>query len=168
VAALLSVLLLSGDTMQYFRVLFDNGESLIQETYAGQVLRYCDMLGNAVTPPQGGAQSLGPMTPSFPIPPDPMPVVEAPPPAEVVVPDTPAAPSIPSYDEITGAPLRVMSYDDKGQLIRIDYPGSGTYQMLDYAEGRLRKITQVSTAGVGFERHFYYDYWGRFCEETQL
>jgi hypothetical protein len=156
----------SGESMQYFRVLFENGESLIQEVYAGQVLRYCDELGNTVTAPQCGSQSMGIIIPTFQIPPDPIPVVETPPPEET--PEVaPVAPT-PSYNDILGAPLRVMGYDDKGQLTRIDYPRSGTYQILEYADGRLRKITQISPIGVGFERHFYYDNWGRLQEETQL
>ena len=152
--------------MQYFCIKFDDGETLLQECYAGQVLRYCDTLGNTVSPPMGGAQNVGEVIPDFTPPPDPVPDVVAPVDTPVDVPiDVPVGPD---YTTILGAPLRVMSYDDKGQLVRIDYPGSATYQMLEYADGRLRKITQISPDGIGFERHFYYDGWGRFYEETQL
>jgi hypothetical protein len=152
--------------MQYFRVLFDDGESLLQEVYAGQVLRYCDDLGNTVLPPMGGAQNVGAVTPTFTPPPDPVPdATPAPAAAPVEAPVTPVATN---YTDILGAPLRTMTYDDKGQIVRIDYPGSGTYQMIEYSDGRLRKITEISPIGVCFERHFYYDNWGRFCEETQL
>lgn len=152
--------------MQYFCINFDDGETLLQECYAGQVLRYCDLLGNTVLPPSGGAQNVGEVTPDFTPPPDPVPDVVAPVDAPVDVPVV--APVGPDYTSILGAPLRVMSYDDKGQIVRIDYPGSATYQVLEYSDGRLRKITETSPAGICYERHFYYDAWGRFYEETQL
>jgi hypothetical protein len=151
--------------MQYYRIQFEDGESLLQEIFAGQLIRYCDDLGNTVVAPLCGSQNMGMVTPTFPIPPDPVieqapaDVVEAP--AEVAAPTT-------TYTDILGAPLRTMSYDDKGQLVRIDYPGSSTYQILEYGDGRLRKITEVSPIGVCFERHYYYDNWGRWVEETQL
>ena len=152
--------------MQYYSVLFDSGESLLQEVYQGIILRYCDASGNTVTPPPGGSRSLGLITPGFTPPPDPVAT-----PDPVVTPDAPpdaVAPVAPSYTDILGAPLRVLAYDDKGQIVRIDYPQSGVYQMLEYADGRLRKITEISPIGVCYERHYYYDNWGRFQEETQL
>jgi hypothetical protein len=151
--------------MQYFNILYEDGTLLLQEVFAGQVIRYCDELGNTVTPPSCGSQNMGVIVPAFPIPPDPVVIpetvapVEAP--AEVVAPPT-------TYNDIMGAPLRTMTYDDKGQLVRIDYPGSSMYQLLEYGDGRLRKITEVSPIGVCFERHYYYDNWGRWVEETQL
>jgi hypothetical protein len=152
--------------MQYFRIQFDDGESLLQEVYAGQVLRYCDDFGVTVDSPQGGSQNMGQVTPDFTPPPDPVPVVCDTP--SVV--DTPVATVVTTRTDldILGAPLRTWGYDDKGQLVRIDYPRSGTYQMLEHSDGRLRKITEVSPSGICFERYFYYDNWGRVIEETQL
>ena len=151
--------------MQYYRILFEDGESLLQEVFNGQMQRYCDELGNTVQTPQCGSQNMGMVTPSFTPPPDPI-IVPDPVPVDVpVVPDPVQAPVV---DTMLGAPLRVLSYDDKGQIVRIDYPQSAVYQVLEYRDGRLRKITETSPAGVCYERHYYYDAWGRFYEENQL
>jgi hypothetical protein len=151
--------------MQYFNILYEDGTLLLQEVFAGQVIRYCDELGNTVTPPLLGSQNMGTVIPAFPIPPDPIVIPEVVAPVEVA-PEVVATPI--NYTDILGAPLRTMTYDDKGQLVRIDYPGSSTYQILEYDAGRLRKITEVSPIGICFERHYYYDNWGRWVEETQL
>lgn len=151
--------------MQYYSVLFDDGQLLLQEIFAGQLLRYCDALGNTVTPPATGSQNMGVIIPSFPIPSDPLVTQETIVPVETPI-ETPV--QTVTYTDILGAPIRTMGYDDKGQLVRIDYPGSGTYQVLEYGDGRLRKITNFTPIGVTFERHYYYDAWGRQIEETQL
>ena len=151
--------------MQYYRVLFDDGQLLLQEIFNGQLIRYCDELGNTVNAPSCGSQNMGVITPLFPIPPDPIIVQESTETVEAPI-ETPV--QTVTYTDILGAPLRTMAYDDKGQLVRIDYPGSGAYQVLEYGDGRLRKITNFTPIGVTFERHYYYDTWGRPIEETQL
>lgn len=152
--------------MQYYDVLFDCGTELLQEVFNGQVIRYCDMMGNTVECPLGGSHVIGEVVPSFTPPPDPIPV-DVPADVSAVVVDTPID-TTPAPVVIMGAPIRTFGYDDKGQIVRIDYPNSGVYQMLEYTDGRLRKITEISPTGVQYERYFYYDNWGRFCEETQL
>jgi len=149
--------------MQYYKVLFDDGELLLQEVFNGIIQRYCDLAGVTVTPPQCGSQNMGDYLPTFTPPPDP--VAAAPVATNTTAPPDPIQAAAPA--SIVGAPLRVMTYDDKAQITRIDYPQSGIYQLLDYSDGRLRKITEVSSVGVLYERYFYYDAWGRFCEETQ-
>jgi len=106
---------------------------------------------------------MGDYLPTFTPPPDP--VAAAPVATNTTAPPDPIQAAAPA--SMVGAPLRVMTYDDKAQITRIDYPQSGIYQLLDYSDGRLRKITEVSSVGVLYERYFYYDAWGRFCEETQ-
>lgn len=152
--------------MQYFCIQFDNGQQLLQETFAGALLRYCDNDGVTATPPQGGSQNIGEVIPTFTPPPDPIITQTVTPTNETAPPED--TNSTPTPMEILGAPLRVMTYDEYGQVVRIDYPNSGTYQMLEYDDGRLRKITQITPIGITFVRHFYYDKWGRLREETQL
>ena len=151
--------------MQYFDIQFDCGTELLQEVYDGQVLRYCDMAGNTVDPPSGGNRVVSEVTPSFTPPPDPVPVIDA-----TVAPAPTPAPAIAPVAEqasIVGAPIRQLSYDTIGQLVRIDYPTMGKYQMLEYANGRLSKITEINSDGVQFVRYWYYDDFGRPQEETQ-
>lgn len=151
--------------MQYLSILFENGTTLLEEIYSGQLQRYCDFDGNTVSPPSGGSSVIGEFTPSFTPPPDPVPcsVVDT---SNVVVPSEIATTQAPI--EVLGAPIRTLGWDDKGQIVRIDYPQSGIYQMLEYADGRLRKITEISPSGIEFIRHLYYDNYGRQIQETQL
>lgn len=154
--------------MEYNLISFDSGVYLLQEVYNGNVLRYCDYYGITVDPiPSGGSAYVSPYVPTlFTPPPDPVACI----PADIsgVVVPAALATSTPAPIEILGAPIRTFGYDDKGQIVRIDYPNTGVYQMLEYMDGRLRKIIEVAPTGVQYERHFYYDGWGRFNEETQL
>lgn len=151
--------------MQYYKIQFDNGTVLLQEVFSGNLLRYCDENGVTAIPPSGGSQNIGEVIPTFTPPPDPVattvPVVT---PTDII-PSTPPPVVAPT---ILGAPIRLMTYDDKGQMVRIDYPATGIYHVLEYTSGRLSKITEISPIGVDYERHFYYDDYGRFQEETQL
>jgi hypothetical protein len=134
--------------MIYYQIQYTDGSCLLQETYLGNVVRYCDTSGNTVTPPEQGSQNIGVVTPSFTPPPDP-------------------APAQAPIDPLN-VPLRTLTYDDKGRIIRIDYPTMGIYQLLEYMAGKLSKITEFSTAGVSSERHYHYNEWGQLFEETQL
>lgn len=152
--------------MQYYLIHSDDDTQFLQEVFNGIVQRYCDIDGNTIHDPVCGYSVIGEYTPAFTPPPDPVVCAQPDLIAPVIAPtitQTPVAPI-----EILGAPIRVFGYDDKNQIVRIDYPTIGKYQMLEYKDGRLRKITEISPDGVQFERHWYYDEWGRPQEETQL
>jgi hypothetical protein len=154
--------------MEYYEIQFDFGVKVLEEVFNGNVIRYCDYLGNTIDTPAGGSSVIGLYVPTlFTPPPDPVICTAPADTSGTVVPTTPAT-TTPVPIEILGAPIRTFGYDDKGQIVRIDYPNTGVYQMLEYMDGRLRKIIEISPTGVQYERHFYYDNWGRFNEETQL
>jgi hypothetical protein len=153
--------------MNYYSILFEDGTLCLEEVYNGNIQRYCDFLGNTIPTPAGGSSVVSEFVPAFTPPPDPVPCVVPADTSGAVVPASPVT-TAPAPVEILGAPIRTFGYDDKGQIVRIDYPNTSVYQMLEYTDGRLRKIIEIDPRGVQYERHFYYDNWGRFVEETQL
>lgn len=136
--------------MLYALLQYTDGTQLLQENYLNVVQRYCDFDGNTTNPPPYGYIVLDAnYTPAFTPTPDPY---------------TPSANTPPQPDLVTrpiiGTPLKTFSYDDKGQMVRIDYP-NGRYHLIEYISGRVSKVSELNELGLVNERYHYYDEFGR-------